>query len=139
MRTKSWWAAPRAAVVVALLTFGAAACGGGGERAPTQAPPETSQAPSAVPSETGAAHDVDAHAAEVATVLAAIDIVDSAGFHDMGEELAGADEVPESWAGRVGKAIIAAQVAAWPEGHLPEGADELIAALTGFRDALEVG
>lgn len=70
------------------------------------------------------------------SVLAAQDIVDSAGFHGMAEDLAEATEINPRWAGQVGKVLTAVNVAAWPAATQAD-VDAVTADLTRLKAALD--
>lgn len=74
----------------------------------------------------------------MAISMGAIDIVDSSGFHDMAKELAEATEINPRLAGKVGKALTVATVAAWAE-DVHEPLDTLLADLETLKAALEAG
>lgn len=70
------------------------------------------------------------------TSMAAVDIVDSAGFHDMAEDLAETTEINARYAGKVGNVITATTVAAWPD-EAEEAVDALLADLEALKTALD--
>lgn len=74
----------------------------------------------------------------MAVSMAAIDIVDSSEFHDMAKELAEATEVNPRYAGKVGKALTAANVASWAS-DVNEPLDGMLADLETLKTALEAG
>jgi soluble cytochrome b562 len=85
--------------------------------------------------EAGAAA-VRSEAARVAFVMAAVDAVDSAGFHGTAEELDAATEINSRLAGKVGDILVALRAAGW-EGELEHGAAEMIEALDALHHSLE--
>jgi len=58
--------------------------------------------------------DISYLGTQVATVLAAIDIADTSGFHGLQTDMEAATEINSRWAGTVNKALQAVSVAAWP-------------------------
>ncbi|GMU41232.1 MAG: mechanosensitive ion channel protein [Chloroflexota bacterium] len=84
----------------------------------------------------GALSGMRGSASSPGTVLAAIAIIDGAGFHAMDDALNGdAPEVDAAWAAAVTRAKRAAQTVAWPEGVQP-AADAFVAAATALETAL---
>ncbi len=76
-------------------------------------------------------------ATDTGAALAAIVLIDGAGFHGMDEALNGdAPEINTSWVGSVNRARIAAQAVAWPADVQP-AADAFIAAATDLHAALD--
>lgn len=72
-------------------------------------------------------------------ILAAIAIIDGAGFHGMDDALHGdAPEVDPAWAAAIARAKRAAQTVAWPAEVQP-AADAFIAAATALETALTAG
>ena len=84
----------------------------------------------------GGLSESDTRAADLATVMSAVDLADSAGFHDMAEDLAEASEINPRYASRVGNVLAVLQVAAWPEG-LASAAALLEEELGSLGSALE--
>ncbi|GAB4325431.1 MAG: hypothetical protein Kow0010_07930 [Dehalococcoidia bacterium] len=76
--------------------------------------------------------------AAIVSLIAAIDIIDSAGFHDMAKALAEADEINPRFAGTTAKAVTAARVAAWSPDLAAEGS-KLTSDLEDLLAALESG
>lgn len=85
----------------------------------------------AEPSGTHGSVDLD-----LACTIAALDIVDSAGFHGIATDLAEATEISSRLAGSMGKVLSAARAAAWPADVRVE-ASQFIADLTALKAALE--
>lgn len=77
-------------------------------------------------------------AAVLITGLAAVDIVDSVGFHLIAEDLADATEINSRLSGQVNKAHIAVQAAVWPE-ELQGAVEEFVGAVDELHAALEAG
>ena len=69
------------------------------------------------------------------SILAAMVLIDGAGFHGMDEGLNGGEEIDASWVGKVTRAKQAAQTVDWPE-DLKAAADAFIAAATALETAL---
>jgi uncharacterized cupredoxin-like copper-binding protein len=78
----------------------------------------------------------DADAAILVTGLAAVDIVDAAGFHGIAEDLAKATEVNTRLAGRVRNVQAAVEAAVWPA-DLQANVDAFVAALESLHEATE--
>lgn len=74
--------------------------------------------------------------ATMPSTVAAIDIVDSAGFHGIATDLADATEISPRLAGSMGKVLIAANAAVWPSVVRPI-VEVFIADLTALKAALE--
>jgi hypothetical protein len=68
--------------------------------------------------------------------LAALNLVDGAGFHGMDEDLNGGEPIDASWIGKVSRARIAAQAVAWP-GESQAAADAFVEAALALEAALE--
>jgi hypothetical protein len=76
--------------------------------------------------------------AAVVSIIAAIDVIDSAGFHGMAKDLAEATEVNPRLAGTTEKALVAANLAGWGS-DLRAEADRLKADLNALLVALKAG
>lgn len=89
-------------------------------------------------------HDAYHHLGEMAAaddsaggMLAALLLIDGAGFHGMDETLNGdAPAIEAGWVGATNRARIAAQVISWPS-DVQAVADEFIAAATALEEALD--
>lgn len=80
--------------------------------------------------------ETDADGAILVTGLAAVDIVDAAGFHGISEDLAEATEVNTRLAARVHNVQVAVEAAVWPS-DLQSDVDAFVAALESLHEAIE--
>lgn len=85
--------------------------------------------------ESGALASASDHASMI-SVMAAEDIIDSAGFHDMAEDLAQATEINPRYAGKVGNVLAAMNAAAWPA-DTQANVDTFRGDLTALKTALD--
>lgn len=74
----------------------------------------------------------------IVSVIAAVDVIDAAGFHDMSKDLAGATEINPRYAGTVERALTAARLAGW-SGDVVGPANQMVADLETLLSALEAG
>lgn len=77
-------------------------------------------------------------ASVLVTSLAAIDIVDSAGFHGMGDSISEAGEISGRNASTVGNVLVVVNAARWPE-DASAGAEALATALGETATQMELG
>jgi hypothetical protein len=74
--------------------------------------------------------------AQESALLNAVDILDSAGLHDIDEGANDNNEIPGGASGGVNRALVAVATTSWPE-ELQAGATEMQAALEALLTALE--
>ncbi|MGE3960104.1 MAG: hypothetical protein AB7F65_00310 [Dehalococcoidia bacterium] len=129
-------------IALATASLGLAACSDeeDAEATPTEAVATATEAATqevaATPTATEEAAHEDAEASAGALV-AALRLIDTAGFHGMDETLNGdTPAIDASWAGATSRAIAAAQAVAWPE-ELHAAVDLFVADAQALLEAIE--
>lgn len=92
----------------------------------------------AAPSGAGSRTEEVAASDPVGLVMAAVDLVDTAGFHSIAEDLATAPEINPRYAGQISSVVTAVTATTWPS-ELQTAVDALRGDLVALQQALEDG